>query len=109
MLASLGKAVGVCHALYSTINGYAGANTTFCVGTAAIVRHSAVLLTQLSFYSAVDVGTDIFSAVQALGCLPTPLFGGYPAHLRAVGIVGTYGHSNDNAASNTTVGATVPL
>ena len=37
------------------------------------------------------------------------MFGGYTAHLYAVGIVGTYGHSNDNAASSTTVGAIVPL
>ena len=33
-------------ALYATIHGYAGTNnTTFCVGTAAIVRHSALLST----------------------------------------------------------------
>ena len=39
----------------------------------------------------------------------TALFGGYTAHLCAAGTVGTYGHTNDNAASSTTVGATVPL
>ena len=37
------------------------------------------------------------------------MFGGYTVHLYAVGSVGTYGHSNDNVASSTTVGATVPL
>ena len=60
------KVVGVCDALYSTVHGYTGANTAFCVGTAAIVRHSALLSTQLSLYSAAGVGTDYFSAVQAL-------------------------------------------
>ena len=44
----LGRGVGVCDALYSTIYGYAGANITVCVGTASIVRHSALLSTQLS-------------------------------------------------------------
>ena len=72
MLAFLGKVVGARDALYSTIHGYAGTITTFCVGTAAIVRHSALLSTQLSLYSAVGVSTDFFSAVQALlGRLPT--------------------------------------
>ena len=62
----------MCDALYSTIHGYAGTNTTFCVGAAAIVRHSALLSTQLSLYSAVGVGTEFSSAVQALlGRLPT--------------------------------------
>ena len=70
MLAFLGKAVGVCDALYSTIYRYAGANTTFCIGTAAIVRHSVLLSTQMSLDSAVGVGTD-FVAVRALGRLPT--------------------------------------
>ena len=68
----MGKAVGVCDALYSTIHWYSGSNTTFCVATAAIVPHSALLSTQLSIYSAVGVGTEFFSAVQALlGRLPT--------------------------------------
>ena len=31
------------------------------------------------------------------------------AHFNAVRVVVTYGHISDNAASNTTVGATVPL
>ena len=56
----LGKAVGVCDALYPTIHGYAEANTTSCMGTAAIVRHTTLLSTQLSFYSAVSVSTELF-------------------------------------------------
>ena len=59
------------NALYSTIHGYAGTNTTFCVGTAAIVRDSARLSTQLSLDSVVGVGTEFFSAVQAFGRIPT--------------------------------------
>ena len=47
-------------ALYSTMYGYAGAYTTFCMGTAAIVRHSALLSTQLSLYSVVGVTTEFF-------------------------------------------------
>ena len=59
-------------ALCSTIHEYAGANATFCMGTVAIMRHTALLLsTQLSHYNAVDVATDVFSAAQALGRLPT--------------------------------------
>ena len=55
-----GKAVGVCDALYSTLHRYAEANNTSCMGTAALVRHSALLSTQLSLYSAVGVGTESF-------------------------------------------------
>ena len=69
MLVNLGKAVGVCDAPYSTIHGYVGPSTTFCMSTAAIVRPSALLSTELSVYSAVDVSAE-FSAVQALGRLP---------------------------------------
>ena len=36
------------------------------------------------------------------------MFERYTAHLRAVGVVVSYKHSSDNAASSTTVGATVP-
>ena len=50
----------MCDALYCTIHGYAGANNTFCMGTAAIVPHSGLLSTQLSLYSAVGVGADLF-------------------------------------------------
>ena len=42
------------------------------MGTAAIARHSTLLPTQLSLRSAVGVGTEFFSAIQALlGRLPT--------------------------------------
>ena len=66
MLTSLDKAVGVCDYLLSTIHGYAGTSTTFCVGTAAIVRHSALLSTQVSLYSAVGVGTFFFQLSRGL-------------------------------------------
>ena len=62
------------------------------VVTAMILQQSALLQARSSPYSA-DGGE-------------TTLFGGYSAHRRAVG---TYGHSDDNAASSTTVGATTPL
>ena len=39
------KAVSMCDALYFTIHGHASVNTTFCMGTAAIVRHTALLST----------------------------------------------------------------
>ena len=61
----------------------------------AFLQQSALLQTRPPPYSA--VGGE------------TTLFGGYDSHLYAVGIVGTYGDNNDNAASSTTVGATVPL
>ena len=41
-----------------------------CMGTAAILQHTALLSTRPSLYSAVGVGT-IFSAVQAWFCLST--------------------------------------
>ena len=67
----LRKAVSVCNALYSTIHGYANVYTTFCMDTAAIVRHTVQLSTSTPLYSAVGVCTELFSAVQALGRLPT--------------------------------------
>ena len=62
------------------------------VNTAAILQQSALLWVRSSPYSA-DGGE-------------TTLFGGYTALFYAVG---THGHSNDKAASSTTVGATTPL
>ena len=61
------------------------------MGTTTIMQRAVLLQARPTFYSAVGGETTVFA--------------GYTAHLYAVGIVGTYGHSNDNAASSTTVGA----
>ena len=65
------------------------------IGTVAMMQQAALLSTRPSLYSTVGAGTA--------------LFGRYTARLSAVGIIGTYGHSSDNAANSTALGATVPL
>ena len=91
---SIVRSVGELPCSDSTLHILVRLELPFPVNTASTLQQSVLLYAWSSPYSA-DGGE-------------TALFAGYTAHVRTVGFVGTYGQSNDNAASSTTVGATVP-
>ena len=97
------------HPFYST----AGVHTTFSAAGVGVLLPVLVRLVLLA-----SMGTTAIMQQAALSTTPslsstvgrgTALFGRYTARLSAVGIIGTYGRSNDNASSSTALDATVSL